>query len=263
MVYQVSSYSSRIVGAALPTEGKSILISGFTVVDDLSSRHTEFNVDLTSRYKPFDVDEEDHNYTIGLYDIQNPFEQINWLRRNGTITPEMVEKLGANPNTNVFSNPNPSLYEGLRTLLLGFNDAGGSVLDSLCGPEYKNHKIRSLLGSIYEGDNRLKIPNVAYYIDPKVMGQGDWWETQLFVGNRGLINSSARDVYATVEFLMPKEPSKEWLRGEVSRFERNGTDLTEAHLRELYKELRDGIMVHWIMPREILAWPLKQLKIQS
>lgn len=115
MATQTQLYSARITGAELPRDGSPILISNYTV-------------------EP--VRRADRDYRISLKGIEKPFSKANWMTQNGTITHAMLDLLVPQDalkslradNTYVWANPDPNLYEGLRTLDWGF---GGRVRPAL------------------------------------------------------------------------------------------------------------------------------------
>lgn len=113
-----------------------------------------------------------------------------------------------------------------------------------------------MLGRVAEGEGRIKIPNVGYFVQPEVARRGeDLWETQLYVQDKGLINSDEQNVNRIAAFTQPKEPNKQWVRSEVERFEK-GEGLKEKQVRDAYIGLRDGIWKsYWVRSSGILAWP--------
>ncbi|MBI2547278.1 MAG: hypothetical protein HYW23_02420 [Candidatus Aenigmarchaeota archaeon] len=243
MATAVQSYSPRITGAELPRNGSPIIISSYRVDD---------------------VNRANRDYRINLEGMDNPFKQVNWVRQNGTITPEMMNLLvprdAVKPlkadNTYVWTNSNPELYEGLRALIWGFGGRERPDLDSGREPEYGYSDRGSVLGSVAEGEGRIKIPGIGYFVQPEVALRGeDLWETQLYVQKNGLVNSDEQDVNRIAAFVQPEEPSKQWMGDEVKRFE-SGEGLKEKQVRDAYRGLRDGIWKScWVRSSGILAWP--------
>lgn len=230
---QPKMYSQRIVGSELPKEGNPILISN---------------------YKVTDIGNKD--YRIGLDGMQNPFIQINWPRENGKMSVELAKVLGAGADTYVYTDSDSEYCEGLRRLDWGFWVRLRLVLYSFRLPWDRGSALGSLLGSVVEGEGRIKIPGVDFYVQPEVALRGkDLWETQLYAQDNSLINSSAPDANAIVRFVKPKEPDEQWLESEVERFRNNGENLGRSKVADLYEQLREDIWEkHWVRSREILAW---------
>lgn len=81
----------------------------------------------------------------------DPRVRANWLSTNGRITPEIAQLLGVQDwgyaqKTDVWTNPDPQDYEGLRALFWGFWVRGRLILDSCGGPWDGDSGRGSLLG---------------------------------------------------------------------------------------------------------------------
>jgi len=244
MATQTQLYSARIAGAELPRDGSPILISNYTV-------------------EP--VNRANRDYGINLNGMGASFKQVNWLSENGAITPAMLDLLvpqdARKPlradKTFAWTNPNSDYAEGLRALIWLFRGRERSVLNSYWGPCDRISYWGSLLGSVAEGAGRLKIGGVDYFVQPAVAQRGeDLWETQLYAKESVLVNFSAQNVSRIAAFTQPEEPSKQWLRSEVERFEKN-EGLKERQVRDAYKSLQGDIWKsYWVRSSEILAWPI-------
>lgn len=256
MLTQVQLYSPRITGAELPQERKPILIVIYKVVDRGNG-----------------------NYEINLSGTKEPFIQTNWLRDDRgfglqPITPEMAQLLEALGNTWVATGSDLVHDEGLRVLEWGFAIPERYVivpgLSSYYTPLDRNDRTGSFLGSAIERDDWFKIPGVDYFVQPELARRGEnLYETQLYVQNQGLINSSSPNVNRIRKFILPKNPNDQWVREEVERFERNGQNLKEREVIEAYRQLRDHLsdgdkmITYSVRASEILAWPICQTVVEK
>ncbi|MBI2547405.1 MAG: hypothetical protein HYW23_03085 [Candidatus Aenigmarchaeota archaeon] len=242
MTTAVQAYSPRITGAELPRNGKPLLIVSYTVQG-----------------------KGDGDYQAVLQG-EKPFVETDWLRQNGTITPEMlkllVPKNAVGPlnagNIYVWTDPNHNYSEGLRMLRWDFRDRGRPFLYSNREPEGRGSIWGVLLGSVAEGGGRLKIDGVDYYVQPEITLRGkNLWEMRVYAQDNGMIHSLSPAVNAAARFTRAEDPDKGWVRSEVERFEKNRTDLKEVHVEDMYRQLRDCI---WkssvVIAGEMLAWPI-------
>lgn len=251
MSTQVHPYSRRITGAELPAEEKSILIVRYKVID-----------------------RGNRDYEISLKDLQDPFVPINtFIQENGTITPKMAQLMETPTDTTVVITPF-DFYEGLRIFQWRF-DYGGRKRHLLLdrtpwdGWDKAPYFHRGLLlGSIAEGDGRLKIPDVPYFVQSTYglfANNENLWGMQLYLQPRGLIISSGVYVNRIAKFLLPPNPDEQWVRSEVERFERNGENLSDEKVIELYEELSRSVWNTngYIMSNDILAFPsLSSLQLE-
>lgn len=241
MTTAIQAYSPRITGVELPRNGKPILITNYKVQDRGNG-----------------------NYQAVLQGDKS-FAEIDWLRQNGTITPEMlnlllpqdaVGSLNAN-NTYVWTDSNHNYSEGLRRLRWGFGVLEGPGLVSDGGPGGRGSGRGALLGSTAEGGDRLKINGIDGYVQPEVALRGNnLWEIRLYAQDNGMIHSLSPAVNTAARFTMPERPDKQWVRDEVERFEKNKVGLKERQVEARYRQLRDHIWKSYaVVTGEMLAWP--------
>jgi hypothetical protein len=76
----------------------------------------------------------------------DPSIQVKWPRKDGNITPELAQLLGAQNNIYVWTNSNPQHHEGLRALYWDFGDRERPSLDSDWDPWLRDSDVGSLLG---------------------------------------------------------------------------------------------------------------------
>jgi len=129
MVNATQLYSPRITGIELPRSGRPLLIVNYRVAGTAD------------------------NPQIELDGVNNPLKEVDWMRKNGTITPQMKQLLDAERSTCVYT----KYIEGLGALWWYFWDRERPVLVSGFVPWDWDFDGGSLLGSVVEGDGRIKI----------------------------------------------------------------------------------------------------------
>ncbi|MBI2084848.1 MAG: hypothetical protein HYT70_04550 [Candidatus Aenigmarchaeota archaeon] len=88
------------------------------------------------------VEKQGDGYRI----VEAVVTSANWMKEDGAITPEMAQLLGAEPNTHVWTNPNPDYENGLRALGWDFRGRERPYLVSDWEPWDRNSYGGSLLG---------------------------------------------------------------------------------------------------------------------
>lgn len=242
MTLQTALYSPRITGAELPRNGNPIVILSYKVQDKGNG-----------------------NYQAVLQG-KNPFVEMDRLRQNGTIEPQMlnllvpqdaVKPLNAD-NTYVSTDSNSNYSEGLRRLLWIFRYRERPYLVSDWEPEIRDSGVGALLGSVDEGDDRLKIQGIDYFVQPEVALRGkNLWEMGIYAQDNNMIHFLSPAVNAAAKFTRAKNPGKKWVRSEVERFGKNGAGLTERQVKDSYNQLRNHVWSSYaVIAGEMLAWPI-------
>jgi hypothetical protein len=227
-------YSSKIVGAELPREGKPILISDYKVID--------------RGYR---------DYSIDLSGLRNPFVQVN-QSIGGKLSPDLAKLLGVDVGTYLCTGSDAKFWEGLRTVHFYVKDRAKPTLDLARDPTSGPYYWKYLFGSVKEGDGRIGIPGVSCYVVPHVWeGTKDWFETALSTYGGDLSILSAPDVSATLNFVYLKNLDNDWLESEYRRFRGYGERLSRDEIAEKFRSLQSDLEPSVIRTRELLAWPIE------
>ncbi|MBI4177439.1 MAG: hypothetical protein HY516_03650 [Candidatus Aenigmarchaeota archaeon] len=231
----------------LPTSGKTLLIPDYTVFGEKTDPR------ISIRDQAVGYVEVDFNPLAGRYESQ-------------PITRLTASLLGASMDTLVGGDSIAYDSDGISALLW----LHGKNHLFTCGYVF-NLRNRSydpgcglLLGSNDEGQDRLAVPGIDCYVQPRIFRSDDiteWHAGRLLnrqnYMKKGLVHLPSRDMFKVKRFVAGPEPDYEWVMDEVRRFEENGENLDEHEVRDLYRELRDGMSVHFIEAREILISPVR------